>query len=105
MRGKETVVVERAGAPDWQGDPTGATTTFELTGCQLWPRSSTEDSARGRVILEGWNVYVPPPSEEVLPTDVLVIRGERHNVEGVPGRYDLKGRDKGTIIVTSKEGR
>jgi hypothetical protein len=104
MRGKETVGVKRAGAPDWQGDAT-MTSAGSLKQCQLWPRTSTEDTAQGRVIIQGWNVYAPPGQEvTVLATDILVIRGKDHLVVGVPGAYDRNGRDKGTIIVTSKVG-
>lgn len=102
-RGAETVVVKRQ-EKDWQGDPTGPIQEIELTQCQLWPRTSTEDRAAGRVIIEGWNVYVPAGRPEVLATDVVAIRGDDHLVVGKPGSYDLKGRDKGQIFVTSRTG-
>jgi hypothetical protein len=104
MQGNETVKVKRPVGTDWQGDPTGDAEEFDLTRCQLWPRSSTEDSARGRVIIEGWNVYVPAGRRTVLATDVVEIRGEEHLVVGKPGAYDMKGRDKGQIFVTSRTG-
>mgnify|MGYP001604790237 CR=1 FL=1 len=105
MKGAETVHVKRPSAVDWQGDPSGAPTEFDIPSCQLWPRSSTEDSAAGRVIIEGWNVYIPPKSANtVYATDILVIRGDEHSVVGVPGKYDLKGRDKGAIVVLSRTG-
>lgn len=104
MRGAETLLVKRGAGVDWQGDPTGDPDTFELRNCQLWPRESSEDDDRGRVILAGWNVFIPPGQPEVLATDVIKIRGDDHLVVGVPGRYDMKGRDKGTILVASKTG-
>jgi hypothetical protein len=105
MRGAETITVKRATAdPDWQGDSTLAT-AGELRNCQLWPRTSTEDAEHGQRIIEGWNVYAPPGQDlTVLATDILQIRGKDHNVVGVPGEYDLKGRPKGTIIVASRTG-
>ena len=103
MKGNEVVTLTRPGEPDWQGDraPGGV---YTLRGCQLWPRSSTEDATQGRVIIEGWNVYVPAGQPLVEATDTLTIRGEQHQVVGQPGRYDLKGKDKGQIVVTSKAG-
>jgi hypothetical protein len=106
MRGNETVHVKRPAPVDWQGDPTGPPQEFDIPFCQLWPRSSTEDAVAGRVIIEGWNVYIPPRSvNTVYATDTLTIRGLDYNVVGVPGKYDLKGRDKGIIVVVSRTGQ
>lgn len=105
MQGKETVIVKRPAEVDWQGDPVGSPTEEDLLRCQLWPRTSTESDEKGRVIIEGWNVFIPPGQvTDVLATDVLEIRGEEYSVVGVPGRYDMKGRDKGTIVVASRTG-
>ena len=106
MRGAETILLKRNADVDWQGDPIGSPPApVEIVGCQLWPRESSEDDDRGRVILSGWNVYIPPGSGvTVLATDVLNIRGVDHQVVGVPGHYDYKGRDKGTILVASTTG-
>lgn len=105
MRGAETITVKRADQVDWQGDPVGAPTEFEIPFCQVWPRSSTEDSDRGRVIIEGWNVYIPPRSANtVYATDTVVVRGEEFTVDGVPGAYDLKGKDKGMLVVLRRVG-
>lgn len=105
MRGAETVHVKRPGELDWQGDPVGPPAEFDVTNCQLWPRTSTEDSDSGRVIIDGWNLYVPPRSPNtIFATDTVTVRGEEFNVVGVPGRYDLKGRDKGMIVVLERVG-
>lgn len=105
MRGNETVHVKRPGETDWQGDPVGPPAEFDIPNCQLWPRSSTEDSDQGRVIIDGWNLYVPPRSANtVYATDTVTVRGEDFNVEGVPGAYDLKGKDKGMIVVLKRVG-
>jgi hypothetical protein len=104
MRGAETVTVKRPAETDWQGDPVGEPSSLDLTECQLWPRVSTEDSANGRKIVEGWNVFAPPGQAAVRATDVLRVREEDYQVVGVPGQYDYKGRDKGQIIVVSKNG-
>lgn len=105
MRGNETVHVVRPGEVDWQGDPVGDPAEFDIPNCQLWPRTSTEDASEGRVIIDGWNLYVPPRSANtVYATDVVTVRGEDFNVEGVPGKYDLKGKDKGMIVVLKRVG-
>jgi hypothetical protein len=103
MRGRETVGVKRK-TEDWQGDG-----QWELVGelkqCQLWPRSSTEQSDRGRINIEGWNVYAPP-GQTVIPTagDALVIRGEELQIVGSPAEWDMKSRDKGMTLVASRTG-
>ena len=105
MRGNEVIHVKRPAPVDWQGDPPGDPQEFDIPGCQLWPRSSTEDSDRGRVIIEGWNCFIPPRSaNSVYATDTVVVRGEEYSVVGVPGVYDLKGKDKGMIVVLSRTG-
>lgn len=105
MRGNEVVHVKRPAPPDWQGDPSGPPQEFDIPYCQLWPRTSTEASDRGRIIIEGWNVYIPPRSaNSIFATDTVVIRGEEFSVVGVPGAYDLKGKDKGMIAVVSRTG-
>lgn len=105
MRGNETVRVKRPAATDWQGDPTGPPQEFDIPFCQLWPRTSTETPDRGRVIIEGWNIYVPPGSSNTIAaTDTVVVRGDELSVVGVPGQYDLKGKDKGLIAIVSRTG-
>jgi hypothetical protein len=105
MRGTEVIHVKRPAPADWQGDPTGDPEEFDIPFCQIWPRSSTEDASRGRVIIEGWNVYVPPRSQNTIyATDTVTIRGEEFSVVGVPGQYDLKGKDKGLLAVVSRTG-
>jgi hypothetical protein len=105
MRGNETVTVKRPAPKDWQGDPTGPDAEFEIPNCQLWPRSSTEDAARGRVIIDGLNLFIPPGSaNSVYATDTVVVRGDEYSVVGVPGSYDLKGKPKGMIVVLSRTG-
>lgn len=105
MRGNETVRVKRQAEVDWQGDPVGPPQEFDIPFCQLWPRSSTENAAAGRVIIDGLNLYIPPGSQNtVYATDTVVVRGDEYNVVGVPGRYDLKGKDKGILVVLSRTG-
>lgn len=105
MRGNETVGVKRQAEVDWRGDPVGDPVEFDIPFCQLWPRTSVESPSAGRIIVEGWNVYVPAGSvNTIFATDVVVIRGEEHIVVGVPGAYDLKGRDKGLIAIVSRTG-
>lgn len=105
MKGNEVVHVKRPGEVDWQGDPVGDPAEFDIPGCQVWPRTSTEDDEGGRKIIDGWNLYVPPRSANTIyATDTVTVRGDEFNVDGVPGQYDLKGRDKGMIVVLKRVG-
>jgi len=76
-----------------------------ITGCAIWPRSSTEDGHRGMVLIEGLNVFIPP-GETVAASDRIVARGEEFEVDGEPGLYrDKRGRDKGMWVALTKAGR
>lgn len=102
MRGTETVTVLRGGQRDENGDETvGASAPRVIKGCLVWPRTSTEDDARGEVIIEGLNVFTPPGAD-VLATDRMVARGKEYAVVGEPGDYRLGGAKKGLLVLLGK---
>ena len=105
-RGTETVEVRRRPTKDPMGDPVPGEKVGDLTACIIWPRSSSEQAERGTVSIEGFNVWAPAPYA-VTPkaTDVVVVRGEEHEVEGVPGDWRTKrGRQQGLLFQTKRYG-
>ena len=115
MRGAETILIKRSTDTDWQGDPTGAGAPIELRNCQLWPRESSEADERGKVILSGWNVFIPPGQEggahnaalDVHRQPVAVHLGERvrfPELERVAGGAEDVARPLGQRQVLEDAG-
>jgi hypothetical protein len=58
---------------------------LDIGGCAVAPRHSGEDTTDGRQgVIIGYTVYAPAGAD-VLPTDRLVIRGDTHDIDGLPG--------------------
>jgi hypothetical protein len=58
------------------------------------------------VSIEGFTVWAPAPiSFEVHATDVIVVRGEEHGVEGAVGDWrNKRGKFLGLLFQTSRYG-
>lgn len=104
MRGAETVELIRLGEPDrWGERPEQA--PVAIPGCVLWPRTSTEDDARGVVVIAGLNCFLPPGSPQVSAVDRIRARGGDWEVEGEPGDYrNTSGRAVGVLVTLQKVG-
>lgn len=98
MRGTETITVIPQVVTDRLRDPSGAAEPpYDIEGCIVWPRQS-EEEGKGWVQIDGENVFAPPGS--VVPATARVeLRGKTYDVEGSPGDYRLRGRQKGILIV------
>lgn len=106
-RGSEEVVILRPGQPDRYGDVGDPVEVGRLVNCVVIPRVSGETEDRGRVILSGYQIWAPETPGQVSPeaTDQLQVRGEVHNVDGVPGDYRSKrGQRLGDMIYTLRSG-
>lgn len=105
-KGNETVTVVRPARVDKLSTaPAGEPPTFQLENCQLIPRATKEDGG-GWVNIGGWEIWCfTEPSQPVLHTDRVVVRGKTLELEGEPARFDKRGRFKAlkltTVAVTS----
>jgi hypothetical protein len=105
-RGTEVVEVLRPGKPSRTGDPTAPTSLGSLVGCIVWPRSTDETAERGTITIEGYNVWAPNPVK-VTPkaTDIVKVRGEDWQIDGVPGDWRNKqGQKLGILFAVTKYG-
>lgn len=103
-KGVEDVLVRRAPTQDRLGDPVPGEVVGILENCIVWPRSTSENADRGRVTIEGQNVWVPAPVS-IVPkaSDVVEIRGEMHNIDGAVGDWRKKtGKRKGLLFATTR---
>lgn len=106
MRGVETIDIyrklESIDSMD-DADEAGAVFHHQETGCIPWPRTST-DLYKGEVIIDGQDIFIPAPVVGVLETDEVEFRGRRYEIEGVPGDYRLRGRQRGVLLVLKRLG-
>ena len=102
MRGHETIVIKPAGGLDDDGDPKAPGDPVTVEGCIIWPRRSSEE--QGGVIIEGYNVFIPPGNPGPTATDRVNARGKDWAVDGVPGEFKMGGRDKGILVVLKRVG-
>lgn len=86
---KETVVVRRKGQVDKLRGGNPVTTTFDVTGCVVWPAASHEEN-QGWVQIDGYN-FKAPAGSDIKAEDEVQVRGNWYQVEGVPGDYGRKG--------------
>lgn len=100
MRGAETItVLGRVAQADKLDDDTVAPgASHQVDGCIIWPRTSVE-AGQGEIVIDGLNVFTPPMAD-VLASDVVVIRGTRHQVVGTPGDYRMGTQRKGLLFQT-----
>lgn len=103
-KGTETVVVRKPPEEDRFGNKKPGAVVGSLERCIIWPRSSTEESNRGIVGVDGYHVWAPEPYA-VTPdaADIVEIRGVSYNIEGQPGDWrNRRGKKKGLLFETSR---
>lgn len=104
-RGVETAIVSRPGVRTRLGDLTPGAVVGPLTGCIVWPRTSSENADRGVVIIDGYEVWAPAPiTIDIKATDVINVRGEDWNIEGRPGDYRKNGVKLGLMLLLKRSG-
>lgn len=102
----ETITILRAGAPtqdDYGNDVPGADVEFDVQGCAVWPRTSSEDVRARLQVLEGLNVLAPYGTD-VRPHDRIRVGGVLYDVDGDPGewRSSLTGTRAGVQIELAR---
>jgi len=109
--------VRKARADRLDPQPVGEDKLY-LSGLIILPRQAYE-AGRGWYTVEGWDIYVMPTSRvaaapggqkrkwedgDVVSTDVLVIDGERWQVDGPIAPFDKGHVRKATRIQVKKVG-
>jgi len=86
--GETVTVVPGPPGSDQYGDPLPVTrVSFDIEGCGVAPRYSTEPTERGRQgVIVGLSIYAPIGSD-ILSTDSLRVRGDVYAVEGEPADW------------------
>ena len=103
-KGAEEVTVSEQGVRDRVGDSTPGAARGTVTNAIIWPRTSTEDAARGETIIDGLNIFLPAPVPfDVKGTDVVEARGSKWVLDGNPGDFRKKnGAKVGLILVVKR---
>src|SRR5690349_17221296 len=103
-KGTETVTVFEKGTRDRVNNVVDGPEKGVLTRCIIFPRSTDESSDRGTITIEGYNVWAPAPIGFPLSsTDVVVARGRKWSVEGVPGDWrNKRGKKLGVLLTLQK---
>ncbi len=99
MAEAEEVSVFTPAKTDQNGDPIGVDGAPCTVQAVVWPRTSTEDSDRGVIIIQGLNMKLPA-GDPIAAVDVVTARGEDWDVDGVPGVY----LNKAVLVVLKKVG-
>lgn len=99
MADTEPVQIFTPAKTDQNGDPIGADGAPRTEQAVVWPRTSTEDSDRGVVIIQGLNLKLPA-GDPITAIDVVTARGKNWEVEGQPGEY----LGKAVLVVLKKVG-
>ena len=105
-KGSELITVQRQPTVNSDGDKTPGEVVGVLKHCIVMPRASSENAERGIVSISGYSVWCPAPVNiDVKGSDVIVVRGHEHGVEGVVGDWrDKRGRRLGLLFQTKGYG-
>lgn len=93
-----TVITRTKNGVDGYGDDTSTETSTTVTGA-FAPTSTAELTDGGDTVISQPQAYLPPGTV-VTPTSVLVIRGNRYEVDGDPAdwRQPFTGWNPGIAV-------
>lgn len=96
--GAETVTATPEQARDENGDPIeGEVEPFDILGCSVSPRNSSEDNFRAATTTEDMVLYAPVYETDLLPTMTITWRGQTYTIDGKPAPWvHLDGTYAGT---------
>lgn len=94
----ETVTVTRQTQTTYGDRTAGA--SHDITGCAVWPTTSTEAIYGQDTVVWGLTVLMPPGSD-VLATDTVTVRGVVYRVNGQPELFQspLTGTQAGVRVL------
>ncbi|OBC12180.1 hypothetical protein A5788_22345 [Gordonia sp. 852002-50816_SCH5313054-c] len=87
MLGTETVIVTGDFVRDEDGNVTSGTGIGPVKRCQVQPLTSQELVERGRSATDDAVRVLLPITEGISRDSVLIVRGERYQVDGNPQPY------------------
>lgn len=105
-KGSDDVVVRRPATTDRMGDYVPGEVVGTLRRCIIFPRSTTEDSGRGRVTIDGQTVWAPDPVAVVPDSaDEVEVRGTIYQIEGAVGDWrNKRGKRLGLMFEVRRYG-
>jgi len=83
---RHTVTVVRPGVVDYLGDPSPGT-EFQLDGCVLAPRGSSEVNDFSQTVLEDVTLFCPAGAD-VRASDLVRWNGRTYSVQGTPSVWE-----------------
>jgi len=96
--GSETVTATPEQARDENGDPIdGDVEAFDIVGCSVSPRHTSEDNFRGATTTEDMVLYAPVYESDLSSTMTITWRDQDYRIEGKPAPWvHLDGTYAGT---------
>lgn len=96
--GPETVTVTPEAQEDDNGDPIeGTAVPFDIDGCALWPKGTSEDGFRAATTTEDLVMLAPVFETDLAANMTVTRRGVTYRIEGKPAAWiHLDGEYAGT---------
>lgn len=89
---------------DRYGDPLpGDGVTRVVDGCNVYPRTSSEDDDRGVNVITGLTALLPIPAADVNADMLVVHKGVEYEVEGDPGEWGWMSGDFAATQIALKK--
>lgn len=85
-------VIRRASRDQWGNVTLGA--QHDIDGCMFAPGASQEATFQSEQVSTGGTLFAPPDAD-VVPTDLIVVRGKTYSVVGDPQLWG----NSGTVIA------
>lgn len=98
--GGETVTATPELQRDANGDPiAGSVTPFDIVGCAVWPKGTSEESFRAAVTTEDLVMLAPVYDTDLSSTMTITYRGREYRIDGEPAPWThLDGVYAGTQV-------
>lgn len=84
------------------GNDVYGSTPTTVTGCVIWPRTSTENVQGGDLLITGLNLFLPPGTDVTAVDRVTLDDATVWDVDGLPGDYSqspLTGDGSGVLVA------
>lgn len=98
--GGESVTVTPEPERDANGDPVGGSgTAFDIVGCALWPKGTSEENFRAATTTEDLVMLAPVYETDLSSTMTVTYRGRDYQADGKPAPWiHLDGVYAGTQV-------